>query len=270
MLIIIIPSLIYPIKPRYTYQQQIQNFNIRYVERSDFDMMENTTDRLFWTLTSVILGALLLTVSVKAFPNITNATIAPMSGFIKQADTMTKNSNKAANDQISNITESQAQKDAEKADAQAKANAVDQSQSTVSVQDNGDGTATVIGLSQSLANAEFSSQGQPSNLVIPEYVKVNNQPLKITAISDDAFNDSLDGVNTVTFPQSLTTIGVHHGYGGGTFRNAGLSEIYIPNTVTTILPGSLQFAGAHITAPKALQSQVIAASTLSQNSMTFY
>lgn len=35
-------------------------------------MIEHTTDRLFWTLTSIIVGALLLTVGAKAFPHVTD------------------------------------------------------------------------------------------------------------------------------------------------------------------------------------------------------
>lgn len=276
-------------------------------------MMEHTTDRLFWTLTSVIVGALILTLGINAFPKATQSTLQTFSGITRQADTATghvsdaaseaindstsddannslttrsgdnNNNNQSTTDNSSNATNSNTPSDnnsnsstqltpAQQADATAKANAVDQSQTNVSVTDNGDGTATVTGLSQTVQSEEYSANGQPSNLVIPEYVKVNNNILKITAISNNAFSNDLNGVKTVTFPSSLTTIGttVNGSYDSGTFRNAGLSEIYIPSTVSTILPGALQYAGSHITAPKALQSQVMNATTLPANDITFY
>lgn len=62
--------------------------------------MEHTTDRLFWTLTSVIVGALLLTVGIKAFPNVTSSALAPVQGVMKQADIGTKNADKADNQVI--------------------------------------------------------------------------------------------------------------------------------------------------------------------------
>ena len=49
-------------------------------------MMEHTTDRLFWTLTSIIIGALILTIGVNAFPKMTENVISPMLGMVKQAD----------------------------------------------------------------------------------------------------------------------------------------------------------------------------------------
>ena len=52
-------------------------------------MMEHTTDRLFWTLSAIIIGALILTLSAKAFPKATQSVIAPMSGLVKQADNAT-------------------------------------------------------------------------------------------------------------------------------------------------------------------------------------
>lgn len=52
-------------------------------------MMEHNTDRLFWTLTSIIVGALLLTLSVKIFPHYTESAIQPLSGLVHQADNAT-------------------------------------------------------------------------------------------------------------------------------------------------------------------------------------
>lgn len=63
-------------------------------------MMEHTTDRLFWTLTSVIVGALILTIGIKAFPGVANSTLGPMSSINKQADIGTKRADSANNQAI--------------------------------------------------------------------------------------------------------------------------------------------------------------------------
>lgn len=52
-------------------------------------MMEHTTDRLFWTLSSIIIAALLLTLGVKIFPKATSEAIHPMSGVVQSADKST-------------------------------------------------------------------------------------------------------------------------------------------------------------------------------------
>lgn len=49
-------------------------------------MMEHNTDRLFWTISTIIVGALLLTIGVKAFPNSVGKVLQPMSGVIRSAD----------------------------------------------------------------------------------------------------------------------------------------------------------------------------------------
>lgn len=56
-------------------------------------MMEHTTDRLFWTLSAIIVAALLLTLSAKAFPKATQQAIAPITGLMKQADKATSGIN---------------------------------------------------------------------------------------------------------------------------------------------------------------------------------
>lgn len=58
-------------------------------------MMENTTDRLFWTLSSIIVGALLLTIGVKAFPHAAASMVSPMRGVMSAADKSTSNVDKA-------------------------------------------------------------------------------------------------------------------------------------------------------------------------------
>lgn len=52
-------------------------------------MMEHTTDRLFWTLSAIIIAALLLTIGVKVFPKAASEVIHPMSGVVQSADKST-------------------------------------------------------------------------------------------------------------------------------------------------------------------------------------
>lgn len=59
-------------------------------------MMEHTTDRLFWTLTSIVVGALILTIGINAFPQATQHMLHPVSGVAKQADKTTQTADGAA------------------------------------------------------------------------------------------------------------------------------------------------------------------------------
>lgn len=77
------------------------------IERNEKHMMEHNTDRLFWTLTSIIVGALMLTLSVKIFPQYTQSAIQPLQGIVRQADNSTSafvtgNGSNADNDNVNN------------------------------------------------------------------------------------------------------------------------------------------------------------------------
>lgn len=188
-------------------------------------MMEHNTDRLFWTLTSIIVGALLLTISVKAFPGVANAVVQPISGITKQADTSTKTSDQAYKDAINGVSGSSSNSNsssnsgssqssqATDPDAQAKANAVEASTLNLKVNPNGgDGTGVLAGP----ANGQLSG-----TLNIPKYVKINGQLTEITSINSQAFfNNSLNSVN---IPNSVTNIG------GWAFRYNNLTSVNIPN-----------------------------------------
>lgn len=196
-------------------------------------MMEHTTDRLFWTLTSVIVGALILTIGTKAFPNIASSALQPMSGFIQQADTQTKNVKKAGDDAIAKETEqstgstnsstqSNTNSQHTDPDAQAKTNAVEASTLGFTMTNNGDGTGTITG---------YDGKSQGTNLNIPKYVKSNGVLLKITSIGS---NNALFGpfefknLTSVTIPNSVTSINK------AAFSGNKLTSINIPNSVTTI------------------------------------
>lgn len=63
-------------------------------------MMEHTTDRMFWTLTSIIVAALLLTLGINTFPKATQSTLQTFSGMTKQADMANAHVANAASDAI--------------------------------------------------------------------------------------------------------------------------------------------------------------------------
>lgn len=194
-------------------------------------MMEKNTDRLFWTLTSIIVGALLLTISVKAFPGVANSIVKPISGITKQSDTSTKTADQAYKDAIngvngkssnnnsgSNSGSSQSSKPTDP-DAQAKASAVEASTLGFKVTANGDGTGVL--------NGYTNDMDKRTTLNIPEYVKVNGQITKITSIADLAFA-SHGCFTSVNIPNGVTTIGK------SAFYNNDLTSVSIPNSVTNI------------------------------------
>lgn len=170
-------------------------------------MMEHNTDRLFWTLSTIIVGALLLTISVKVFPGITNTITAPLSHITQQAGDATNSADQAFNDATN----------ASDPDAKAKANAVEASDLNLNVQQDNDGTGTLMGL----VNNAFTGK-----LDIPKYVKVNGKLTKITSITHDAFvSDQLTSVN---IPDGVTTINP------GAFASNSIRSVTIPSSVTYI------------------------------------
>ena len=211
-------------------------------------MMEHTTDRLFWTLTSIIVGALILTIGVNAFPKATQGVIQPISGVIKQADTTTHTADNAANSAISdnsgtannNSSNNSSQNSSlpvstpTDPDAQAKANAVNiDNNPNISIQNNNDGTATVTNfqLSATDSNNVFNgNQTTDLTYAIPQYVKSKNQILKITSLGNNAlaniFNFATQGAN------SSGAVGQMNGY-------VPTVNIKIPNSIATWNPNAL-------------------------------
>lgn len=220
-------------------------------------MMENNTDRLFWTLTAIIIGALLLTIGVKIFPNMANAALSPMGGMLKQADVSTQDVGKAVGDNLVDIqgvttptttdndqtqtntnanTNTNAANVVTDPDALAKQNAQDATDLGFYVNNNNDGTGTIVGYD--------TKHGLSVN--IPKYLKVNGVVLKITNIGNSAFNN--DQLLSITFPDSLTGIGDFAfefnqlksvvfpdslvSIGDNAFQNNVLSSVYIPGSVS--------------------------------------
>lgn len=207
-------------------------------------MMEHTTDRLFWTLTSVIVGALILTLGINAFPKATQSTLQTFSGITRQADTATGHASDAASEAINDANgqsdglstnqtsndgstnndtsgnkNSNTSQQATDPDAQAKASAVEASTLGFKVTANGDGTGVL--------NGYTNDMDKRTTLNIPEYVKVNGQITKITSIADLAFA-SHGCFTSVNIPNGVTTIGK------SAFYNNDLTSVSIPNSVTNI------------------------------------
>lgn len=169
-------------------------------------MMEHTTDRLFWTLTTIIIGALILTIGINAFPKATQGTLAPMSSVIHQADNV---------DKTANATGSQAANDA--ADFSAdKANAVEASSlgfSTVNYNDHSVGISSYDG-------------NHGSDITIPKYLKINGQIKQVSAIENVAFYNH--HLTSVHIPDTVTYIG------DAAFQSNNLTSISIPNSIKVI------------------------------------
>ena len=184
-------------------------------------MLEKNTDRLFWTLTSIIVGALLLTISVKAFPSVAETAISPITGIVKQADTVGHKSNDTANKAFSDANNFGKPIDPY---AQAKANAVEASTQGITATDNGDGTATIT------SYTGFNNNGSSWN--IPSFIKVNGNLLKVTTLGNaNAYSDITNqagALSNVTIPNTVTTINSY------AFAFEGLNSITIPNSVNSI------------------------------------
>lgn len=184
-------------------------------------MMEHTTDRLFWTLTTIIVGALLLTIGIKAFPSMTNEVIAPISGFIKQADIGTKNANSTGRLAAKNASNFDLSTLNTNTDQQAKDNAIDAQKLGFELIDNNDGTATI---------KRYNNTSM--NVTIPAYMKLNGKTVKITGLG--AYSFSSTNLNSINIPDSVTHID------SWAMQNNNLTSVSIPNSVTSIADWAFQ------------------------------
>lgn len=203
-------------------------------------MMEKNTDRLFWTLTSIIVGALLLTISAKAFPQVTSSIVKPISGIVKQEDKAGHAADDAANSAfgnkytLNNTNNNSSQPKPQMTEAQAKAAAVEANTLGLTVTSDG----TITGYNKS----------KGTSIDIPSYVKVNGELVKVTTITDTAFYNT--GLTSVTIPNTVTTIGF------GAFYNNQLTSVIIPNSVTTIEANA--FSNNKLTSVTSLYSNAFA------------
>lgn len=106
--------------------------------------------------------------------------------------------------------------------------ATDVSDSGLQGIDNGDGTATITNYTSDVG----------ANLVIPDYVKINNVTLKVTRIGPSALQAA--PIKTLVLPNTVTSIGNYAFYGTSFTSGYGLTNVTLSNKLTTI--GSYAFA----------------------------
>lgn len=207
-------------------------------------MIENNTDRLFWTLAVIIVGSLLLTIGLKTFPNMEHNAMSALTNITKSVNTTNPSTeqkfiggfNPNPNDAIGtkvnpdgNATKINTHSPSiNDPDAQAKSKAVDAHHLMLNVKSNGDGTGVLVGP----YNTWFGGV-----LVIPKYVLVDEKLTKITSIRYQAFDSNQ--LTAVTIPDSVTDIGYEAFYGNI------LVSATIPNSVINIEEGA--FAGNNLT-----------------------
>lgn len=178
-------------------------------------MMEHTTDRLFWTLASVILGALILTVSVKAFPNMASTAISPMSGIIKQADVATKNASATGSQEINNLNpptnnygQTEAQAKAAAPNIQLFSNVDPTTGITWNINPDGNGGGVLAGIT-------LPKGWSQSTITIPEYINAHDftqgNPMQVHVTSlNSGSNLGMQGdwskVTTLVVPSSVKSV----------------------------------------------------------------
>ena len=166
-------------------------------------MLENNTDRLFWTITSVIVTCLVLTVAVKLFPQ--------QARVIRGAIVYS----------VNNTHDHKTVKDPhyEKVHKQIVANQKDNDEDSNFnfSYDQSSNSATVTG---------YKSLPDSHKIVIPRYIKHNGQQYQIIAIAPNSFNHT--NLTSVTFPEGLQTIGQN------AFANSKLQNVVFPKTLNDI------------------------------------
>lgn len=236
-------------------------------------MMEHDTDRLFWAVAVIIIAALLLTIGIKTFPVAFQAAMTPISGVLKQSDTVTTAAKKAASDAQNSswsISDTSAVTDP---DASKKANAKTDDELNLNIEDNGDGTGNVMGFKD-------VTKFPGGTLTIPEYVKVNGKVLKIVSIGSsqytsgwesqivilndgttisvgdcgipETYDEGISNDDYQKLPQSVRSKvsqsqikGVDNSDGNGSFTNiSSITGLNMPDSIRYI--GFNAFAGARI------------------------
>lgn len=165
-------------------------------------MMEHTTDRLFWTLSAIIIAALLLTISVKAFPKETQAVIEPMTGLLRQADKSSNNVDNAVSDAgdtddgLSNKIGDATDTNSDGSDGSTtNSNSTTPVQDTQQLQDLTNQNNTLTGQHQSDSNQIDTLSAQITNL---------QQQLQQANAKNDALNTQLTNATNLAQQQQTT------------------------------------------------------------------
>lgn len=166
-------------------------------------MLEKNTDRLFWTITAVIVSSLVLTITVKLFPNqaraIKNAIVYSINNTRDHKTVDDPHYDKVHATLLKN------QKDTD-----------DNSNYKFSYSSSDD-TATVVG---------YKSIPDNNQVIIPKTIKHDNKDYQVVAIAPNSFAHTK--VVTVVLPEGLTTIGIN------AFAFSNISTLILPSTVTSI------------------------------------
>lgn len=213
-------------------------------------MMEHTTDRLFWTLTSVIVGALILTIGVKAFPNVASSALTPMQGVMKQADVATGHVGDAANSALhsNNGNSNNNSNTDQQSDAEAKANAKPYNPAAPASGVQFDRNQVGFNIAQdSNGNGVLHSVYVPqsaTSVTLPEYVVyqpmpwVKKQTIKIVGVDGGGNNilamdndgNNLTALTTINLPKSIQYIGGHAFDNDNGSANVNRVTVNIPKT----------------------------------------
>lgn len=148
--------------------------------------MEHDTDRLFWAVAVILIGALLLTIGIKTFPNAVQETLAPISGVSRQSDSVVTGAQNAAKAVENKSNES--------------ANVKTADELNFIVDDNGDGTGNLMGFKD-------SNKFPGGTLTIPEYIKVNGKVLKIVSIGSNQYISGWDSQTLVLNDGTTINVG---------------------------------------------------------------
>lgn len=223
-------------------------------------MMEHTTDRLFWTLTSIIVGALILTLGINAFPKATQSTLQTFSGMTKQADTATTTASNAASAVLNNNdgidgTNSGSTNDSSHTSSNGN-NGTNNNNSNSNSSNNAQQTAEQ-------ADAAAKAAAQPYNPMAPATgVTFDSSKVGFNIIQDSNGNGILNGLyipsdtTTITVPeyvvykpnpwtpqQTIKIVGVD-GQSGNVLTKSGQGNP-ISSLTTINLPSSLQYITGH-------------------------
>lgn len=195
-------------------------------------MIEHTTDRLFWALVSIIVGGLITTIGVNAFPKATQNAIRPISGVMRQADTVGNTANTAAdqaNRQVKSFNLNSIDKSSNNIAGNTKDTAIDM---------NSLGFDVYSGIHDETRVTIASYNGkQGANVTIPKYIKGHGQILEVVGVGNDVFANK--NLTSIKLADSITDIG------DNAFKNNQLTSVDLPSHLQTI--GEEAFADNKLT-----------------------
>lgn len=171
--------------------------------RRTYLMMEHNTDRLFWTLSAIIVTSLVFIIGVKLFPN----TAKSIRNTIVYSSNSGKD-HKSVNDTHYNKIHKEIQATQRDNDMDTNYN-FNYSSS--------DDTATVTG---------FKSNPNSKKIIIPNTIKHNGKNYRVTMIAPNSFAHA--GLESVVLPENLQTVGMN------AFQYNNISDLTINDNLKSI------------------------------------